>query len=63
MYVTHMALYGTLGNVCQSPGLIRDTSMSLGCPYTPGLIRDTVLMFSHVNTTWLAVVYNYERDT
>ena len=36
MYVTCMALYGTLGNVCHMSGLIRDTweCMSLIWPYT-----------------------------
>ena len=36
MYVTHVALYRTLGNVCHLSGLIRDAweCMSLVWPYT-----------------------------
>ena len=45
--LTLLALCGTLGNVRHSSSLT----------------RDTVLMFSQVNTIWLDVVYNYERDT
>ena len=64
MSVTRLALYGTLGNVRHSSVIIWDTleCMSHVCPYTPGLIRGTLLMFSQVNTTWLDVVYNKERD-